>query len=97
MCIRDRFTAAAILLLGQDGKLALGDHVAKYIPELRSGDGITIAQLLAQTSGLPPSSKIPGLSADRTQPIKIANLLTSLDQMKPAAAPGTVYANDPIN
>jgi len=92
-----QFTAAAILLLAQDGKLALGDQITKYIPEFRSGAGITIAQLLTQTSGLPPSSKIPGLSADRTQPIKIANLLTSLDQMKLAAAPGSVYANDPIN
>jgi CubicO group peptidase (beta-lactamase class C family) len=92
-----QFTAAAILLLAQDGKLALGDHITKYIPEFRSGDGITIAQLLTQTSGLPPSSKIPGLSADRTQSIKIANLLTSLDQMKLAAEPGTVYASDPIN
>ena len=91
------FTAAAILLLAQDGKLVLGDHITKYIPEFRSGAGITIAQLLTQTSGLPPSSKIPGLSADRTQPIKIANLLTSLDHTKLAAAPGTVYANDPIN
>ena len=92
-----QFTAAAILLLAQDGKLVLGDHITKYIPEFRSGAGITIAQLLAQTSGLPPPSKIPGLSADPTQPIKITNLLTSLDQTKPAAPPGTVYANDPIN
>jgi D-alanyl-D-alanine carboxypeptidase len=92
-----QFTAAAILLLAQDGKLVLGDHITKYIPEFRSGAGITIAQLLAQTSGLPPPSKIPGLSADPTQAIKIANILASLDQTKPAAAPGTVYANNPIN
>jgi D-alanyl-D-alanine carboxypeptidase len=92
-----QFTAAAILLLAQDGKLALGDRIAKYVPEFRSSDGITIAQLLAQTSGLPPASKIPDLSPDRMQPIKMANLLASLDQVKLAAAPGSVYASDPIN
>jgi len=92
-----QFTAAAVLLLVQDGKLALDDHVSKYVPEFRLGAGITIAQLLAQTSGLPPWSRIPGISLDRTHPIKLAGVLASLDQMKLAAEPGTVYADDPIN
>jgi CubicO group peptidase (beta-lactamase class C family) len=92
-----QFTAAAVLLLVQDGKLALDDHVSKYVPEFRLGATITIAQLLAQTSGLPPSSRIPGVSADRTHPIKLSAVLASVDQMKLAAEPGTVYADDPIN
>lgn len=92
-----QFTAAAILLLAQDGKLALDDHVAKYVPEFHLGAGITIAELLAQTSGLPRLSKAPGLSGDRTHPVKLANLLASLDQMKLAAEPGTVYADNPVN
>jgi CubicO group peptidase (beta-lactamase class C family) len=91
------FTAAAILLLVQDGKLALDDRVSKYVPEFHLGAGITVAQLLAQTSGLPPSSRIPGISADRTHPIKLARVLAALDQMKLAADPGTVYADDPVN
>jgi D-alanyl-D-alanine carboxypeptidase len=92
-----QFTAAAVLLLVQDGKLALDDRVTKYVPEFHLGATITIAQLLAQTSGLPPSTRIPGVSADRTHPIKLATVLTALDQMKLVAAPGSVYADDPIN
>jgi CubicO group peptidase (beta-lactamase class C family) len=92
-----QFTAAAVLLLVQDGKLALDDHVSKYVPEFRLGTAITIAQLLAQTSGLPQPSRIPGLSADRTHAIKLAGVLAALDEMKLAAEPGTVYADNPIN
>ncbi len=48
-----QFTATAVLLLAQDGKLALGDDVRKYIPELPSyGHLITLRHLLHHTGGL---------------------------------------------
>jgi CubicO group peptidase (beta-lactamase class C family) len=48
-----QFTATAILLLAQDGKLALGDDVRKYIPELPSyGHVLTLRHLLHHTGGL---------------------------------------------
>lgn len=48
-----QFTAASIILLAQDGKLALSDDVRKYIPELPDyGHLITIDNLLRHTSGL---------------------------------------------
>src|ERR1700687_809820 len=48
-----QFTAASILLLEKQGKLAVNDEVRKYIPELPSyGQKITILQLLNHTSGL---------------------------------------------
>ncbi len=92
-----QFTAAAVLLLAQDGKLKLDDPVSKYIPAFRLGANVTIAQLLTQTSGLPDYAAAPGISKDFTQPIKLADLLSAIDAMKPAAPPGTVYANDPVN
>ena len=49
--ISKQFTAAAILLLQQDGKLKLDDPVGKYIPGLTRGDEITIRQVLSHTSG----------------------------------------------
>jgi D-alanyl-D-alanine carboxypeptidase len=49
--ISKQFTAAAILLLQEDGKLSLDDPVGKYIPGLTRGDEITIRQLLSHTSG----------------------------------------------
>ncbi len=51
--VTKQFTAAAILLLAQDGKLSLGDDVRKYVPELPDyGSPVTIDHLLTHTAGL---------------------------------------------
>ena len=49
--ISKQFTAAAILLLEQQGKLELDDPVGKYVPGLTQGDKVTIRQVLSHTSG----------------------------------------------
>ena len=49
--ISKQFTSAAILLLQQDGKLSLDDHVSRFVPGLTRGDEVTIRQLLSHTSG----------------------------------------------
>ncbi|MES2095767.1 MAG: serine hydrolase domain-containing protein [Pseudomonadota bacterium] len=50
--ISKQFTAAALLLLEDEGKLSLDDTVSKWIPGITGGDRITIRQLLSHTSGL---------------------------------------------
>jgi len=48
-----QFTAAAVLLLEQEGKLSLEDDVRRHLPEMpHFGHKITIRQLLHHTSGL---------------------------------------------
>ncbi len=49
--ISKQFTAAAMLLLQQDGKLKIDDPVGKYIPGLSRGNEVTIRQILSHTSG----------------------------------------------
>ncbi len=49
--ISKQFTAAAILLLQQQGKLSLNDPVGKYVPGLTDGDHVTIREILSHTSG----------------------------------------------
>jgi CubicO group peptidase (beta-lactamase class C family) len=49
--ISKQFTAAAILMLQEDGKLSLDDAVGKYVPGLTRGDEVTIRQVLSHTSG----------------------------------------------
>src|SRR5436190_9208910 len=49
--ISKQFTAAAILLLQEQGKLSLDDKVGKYVPDLTRANEITIRQLLSHTSG----------------------------------------------
>jgi len=49
--ISKQFTAAAILLLQEDGKLNLDDAVGKFVPGLTRGNEVTIRQILSHTSG----------------------------------------------
>src|ERR1041384_7416076 len=49
--ISKQFTAAAILLLQEQGKLSLDDKVGKYIPDLTRANEVSIRQLLSHTSG----------------------------------------------
>ena len=51
--IGKQFTATAILMLAEDGKVSLDDKITRYFPSAaRKWNGITIRQLLNHTSGL---------------------------------------------
>lgn len=92
-----QFTAASVLMLAQDKKLALSDKVTKYVPELAVAKDVTIEQLLHQTSGLPDYTAAPGIQHDPTKPVKIANLIKAVNSMKPAAAPGSQFHYNNLN
>ena len=49
--ISKQFTAAAMLLLQEEGKLSLDDKVSKFVPDLTRANEVTIRQLLSHTSG----------------------------------------------
>jgi D-alanyl-D-alanine carboxypeptidase len=49
--ISKQFTATAILLLQEQGKLSLDDKVSKFLPDLTRANEVTIRQLLSHTSG----------------------------------------------
>jgi D-alanyl-D-alanine carboxypeptidase len=46
-----QFTATAVLLLAEDGKLSLDDKVGKWLPTLTRANEVTIRQLLSMTAG----------------------------------------------
>ena len=56
-----QFTAIAILLLEQDGKLRVEDPIAKYLPDYPNGEKITIHHLLTHTSGIKDFTKMKTL------------------------------------
>jgi CubicO group peptidase (beta-lactamase class C family) len=63
-----QFTAMALLLLRDEGKLSLDDHVSKYLPGITEGDKITIRELLSHTSGLEDFWPQDYMFADMTVP-----------------------------
>jgi D-alanyl-D-alanine carboxypeptidase len=50
--VSKEFTAAAILLLQQDGKLSVNDPLSKYFPTFPNGNEIRLQDLLHHSSGL---------------------------------------------
>ena len=49
--ISKQFTATAILMLGEEGKLSLDDPVGRFLPDLTRANEVTIRELLSHTSG----------------------------------------------
>ncbi len=88
--ITKQFTAAAILLLIQDGKLALDDRVRKWLPSLRSAVGsVTITHLLTHTSGIIDyEDVIPTGSVAQLHDADVLHLLEPRDSVyfKPGAS-----------
>ena len=57
-----QFTAVAVMMLVEDGKLRLDDSIATHLPEVPGAwRGITIRHLLTHSSGLREYLSVPGL------------------------------------
>jgi CubicO group peptidase (beta-lactamase class C family) len=86
-----QFTAAAILLLAEDGRLSLADPVRKWLPTLpAAADGITIRHLLTHTSGLIDYEDV--MEEGTTKQLHDADVLHLLEsQNRTYFAPGTAY------
>ena len=58
--VTKQFTAAAILLLQEQGKLRVEDEITKVLPDYPThGEKITIEHLLTHTSGIPSYTGLP--------------------------------------
>jgi CubicO group peptidase (beta-lactamase class C family) len=74
-----QFTAAAILLLAEDGRLLLDDRVRKWLPGLPTAqDGITIHHLLTHTGGLVDYEEL--MPADLETQLRDADVLKLQEQ-----------------
>lgn len=87
--ISKQFTAAAILLLQEEGKLSLDDPVSKYFPDLTRANEITIRQLLTHTSGYEDYAPQDYLIPEWTRPITTAALLDTWAKKPLNFDPGT--------
>lgn len=92
--VTKQFTAAAVLLLAEDGKLKLDDRLSRYVPELPQAKDVTLYQLLVQTSGIPDYAEDP--SGSKTKAVARSNeeMLAWIGRLEPAFQfePGTRWA-----
>ncbi|MBS0364364.1 MAG: beta-lactamase family protein [Proteobacteria bacterium] len=84
------FTAAAVLLLVERGKVSLDDPITKYFPGAPSSwAGIRVRQLLDHTSGLHDSEEDGGEIFDLRREYSDAELVAKLQSYPLSYAPGT--------
>jgi CubicO group peptidase (beta-lactamase class C family) len=66
------FTAAAIVMLAERGKLSLADTVGKFIPAFPHGGEITLTELLEHSAGVPDYHNLPDYARRRSEPTTLA-------------------------
>ena len=92
--ITKQFVAAAVMLLVEDGKMALDDPISKYLgtvpPEWAP---ITVRQVLTHTSGLPQDISSADYDATNQHGAYTSDqMLAVLETYKPQTVPGASYA-----
>lgn len=96
--VSKQFTAFAIYLLAQDGKLSLDDDVRKYVPKLHDfGKLITIRHLLHHTSGVRDQWNLLALAGwrldDEITDDDVARLLFHQTELNFAPGDQFLYSN----
>ena len=86
------FTAAAILLLEQQGKLRTSDPLDRFIPGCPNGGCITVHDLLAHTSGIPNVNAFPDYDAKARFPHGLDEILSWFKDKPLEFEPGARYA-----
>ncbi len=91
--ITKQFTAAAILLLAEQGRLKLTDPISAYLPTYPrpAAEQITIHQLLTHTSGIPNYTDNPEVLLRRTSPMTPTELLHLFWKQPLQFEPGTQF------
>jgi D-alanyl-D-alanine carboxypeptidase len=87
--VTKEFTAAAILLLAEQGKLSLDDPLRKWFPRLGAASAVTLRQLLTQTSGIRDYWPQDFLTPEMTRPITVAALIEQWARRPLDFEPGT--------
>ncbi len=90
--ITKQFTAACVLLLAEDGKLAVTDKVAKYYPNLTRAADITLLDLMNHVSGYPDYYPLDFVDRPMATPISAEALIHRFATKPLDFEPGTRYS-----
>lgn len=88
--ITKTFTALAILLLEQDGRLATGDPLARFLPDFPNAGRITLRDLLVHTSGIAEFTQLPPFATDQARDWRPDELIALVAAAPPLDPPGQV-------
>lgn len=89
--ISKQFTAAAVLMLQEQGKLSLDDKVGKWLPDLTRANDITIRQVLSMTSGYQDYAPQDYMVPEWEKPISAQQILDRWAKKPLDFEPGTKW------
>jgi D-alanyl-D-alanine carboxypeptidase len=94
-----QFTAAAILMLQDEGKLDIDDRLSKYLPEIPHANEVTLRNLLTHSAGYAEYTEIGTFDEIGNRPTTLAALVNTVDHRPLAFKPGTTreYSNTGYN
>ena len=92
--ITKQFTAAAIMMLVEEGKVALDDPLTKFLPDYpEAGKSVRVEHLLTHTSGIVSYTSIPGYMATEVMnELSVENLVAVFKDLPVEFAPGERFA-----
>ncbi|HKB89103.1 MAG TPA: serine hydrolase [Opitutaceae bacterium] len=90
--VTKQFTAAAILLLEEKGKLKLDDPLAKFVPSApETWKPVTVQQLLTHTSGIPSFTDFPDYRTLKLSPETPAQIMAHISDKPLDFLPGEKF------
>ncbi len=92
--VTKQFTATLILQLVEQGKIDLQAPVTRYLPDYpaRTGDKITIHELLNHTSGIPGYTEVPDFEEESRTPYQPARFVDKFSHLDLFFEPGTRFS-----
>lgn len=87
--VTKEFTAAAVLLLVEDGKIDLDAPITSYLPDYpEQGKGVSVRQLLHHTSGVKDFTRLPDYRRDRPLSVSQEQVLERFQSLPLEFQPG---------
>lgn len=88
--VSKQITAAAIMLLVEDGKIDLDEKISKYLPDTpEAWKDVTVRHLLTHTSGIQSYTRLGGFELSKRY--KVGDLIKELGQHSLEFEPGSSY------
>jgi CubicO group peptidase (beta-lactamase class C family) len=93
--ITKQFTATAILILQDQGKLKVEDRISKYLANApKAWDKVTIHHLLTHTSGIPSYTDDPSYGKNMTKPETVDSMIARFKDKPLEFEPGSKFHYD---
>jgi CubicO group peptidase (beta-lactamase class C family) len=87
--VTKQFTSAAIMMLAEEGKLAVSDPITKFLPDYPTqGKTITVEHLLTHTSGIQSYTDMPAWRGKWRQDMTVSELVDLFKNEPMQFAPG---------